>query len=232
MSKTLSAAPTIAASWRDGLRGAHANLLPGLALQAGALALVLAYYWHPPTREVLGRLAEWRVETGIVFSIVSTAFFGGLLPLLFFWSRAATRFRYTGPQGFALVVFWGYKGVEVDLWYRFMAFCFGEGVDWRTIALKSFFDQFVYCPFFAVVVTVFAYEWIETRFNLRAVLADLRAGNWYWRRGLGVLVSSFVIWLPAVVIIYALPTPLQLPLQNLVLCFYTLLVSHLTERKR
>lgn len=231
MSASLSASPTLAASWRAGLHGARANLLPGLALQTGALALVLAYYWHPPTRELLGRLSAWRVEIGLPFGIVSTAVFGGLLPLLLFWSRSATRARYDARQGFALVAFWGYKGLEVDLWYRFMAFCFGEGVDVRTIVLKSAFDQLVYCPFFAVIVTVLAYEWIESRFNLRAVLADVRAGNWYWRRGLGVLVSSTVIWTPAVFIIYALPTPLQLPLQNLVLCFYTLLVAHLTARK-
>jgi hypothetical protein len=231
MSGASAASPTFNDAWRAGLHGARANLLPGLALQAGALALVLAYYWHPPTRDLLGRLAVWRIETGFTFSIVSTAFFGGLLPLLYFWSRAATRTRFNGLQALALVAFWAYKGIEVDLWYRFMAWCFGEGVDVRTIVLKSFFDQFVFCPFFAVVVTVLAYEWIETRFDHRAVLADVRAGGWYWRRGLGVLVSSFGIWLPAVGIIYALPTPLQLPLQNLVLCFYTLLVAHLTARK-
>jgi hypothetical protein len=38
--------------------------------------------------------------------------------------------------------------------------------------------------------------------------------------------------MPAVLLIYTMPTPLQLPLQNLVLCFYTLLVAHLTARHR
>ena len=31
--------------------------------------------------------------------------------------------------------------------------------------------------------------------------------------------------------IYALPTPLQLPLQNLVLMFFTLLLAHLNARR-
>ena len=231
MSEPLSPSPTLAESWKAGLRGARANLLPGLALQAGALALVLAYYWHPPTREVLGRLATWRLEIGFTFSIVSTAFFGGVLPLLYFWSRAATRARFDHWQGIALIALWAYKGVEVDVWYRLMALSFGEGHDVQTIVLKSFYDQFLYCPFFAVPITVLAYEWIGSGFNHRAVLADLRAGRWYQRRGMSVLISSFGVWLPAVCIIYALPTALQLPLQNLVLCFYTLLVAHLIERK-
>ncbi len=230
MSEPIAVSPALESPWRAGLRGARANLLPGLALQAGALALVLAYYWHPPTREVLGRLAVWRLELGFTFSFVSTALFGGLLPLLYLWSRAATRARYDVRQSTALIALWAYKGLEVDVWYRLMALSFGEGHDVTTIALKSFFDQFVYCPFFAVPITVLAYEWIESGFHHRTVLADLRAPGWYRRRGMGVLTLSFGVWLPAVCIIYALPTALQLPLQNLVLCFYTLLVAHLTER--
>jgi hypothetical protein len=222
---------TLDSPWRAGLRGARANLLPGLALQAGALALVLAYYHHDATRELLGRITVWHLEAGYAFSFVSTALFGAVLPLLYLWSRSATRTRYDARQCAAIIAFWAYKGVEVDALYRLMAHWFGTGHDVRTIALKSFFDQFIYCPFFAVPVTALVYEWIETRFDRRAVLADLRAGGWYRRRGLVVLISSFGVWLPAVCIIYALPTPLQLPLQNLVLCFYTLQVAHVTARK-
>ncbi len=217
--------------WRAGLRGARANLLPGLALQAGALALVIAYYRHDATRELFGRLATWRVETGFAFSFVSTALFGAVLPLVYLWSRSDTRTRYNARQSAALIAFWAYKGVEVDALYRLLAFFFGTGHDVRTIVVKAFFDQFIYCPFFAVPVTVLAYEWIEARLDRGAVLADLRAGGWYRRRGMAMLLSSFGVWLPAVCIIYALPTPLQLPLQNLVLCFYTLLVAHVTRRK-
>jgi hypothetical protein len=37
------------------------------------------------------------------------------------------------------------------------------------------------------------------------------------------------VWVPAVAIIFQLPTSLQLPLQNLVCCFYTLMVTFLTR---
>jgi hypothetical protein len=48
---------------------------------------------------------------------------------------------------------------------------------------------------------------------------------------LPTLIANFGVWVPAVAIIYALPTPLQLPLQNLVLCFFTLLLAHLNRRQ-
>jgi hypothetical protein len=40
------------------------------------------------------------------------------------------------------------------------------------------------------------------------------------------LIANMAVWVPAVAVIYALPTPLQLPMQNMVLCFYTLIVAH------
>ena len=67
--------------WKAGLRGARANLLPGFVLQVTALAIVLAYYHHAPTRAVFEQLTVFRAETGFASGIVSTALFGGLLPL-------------------------------------------------------------------------------------------------------------------------------------------------------
>jgi hypothetical protein len=218
------------APWRSGLRGARANLVPGLVLQLSALALVVTYYRHAPTHDLLTRLAVWRDHAGVGVAIGSTAFFGGLLPFLYLRSRPATRFRYNGKQGAAIIAFWAYKGFEVDLFYRLLARWVGPGHELTTLLTKMFLDQFVYCPFFAVPVTVLVYEWVEEHFHCAPMRADLRAGAWYRRHALPVLISNLGVWLPAVAIIYSLPTPLQLPLQNLVLCFFTLLVAHQIRR--
>jgi hypothetical protein len=45
------------------------------------------------------------------------------------------------------------------------------------------------------------------------------------------MIANIAVWIPAVAIIYALPTALQLPLQNLVLLFFTLLLAHLNCRR-
>lgn len=216
--------------WQAGLRGARANLVPGLILQAGALALVLAYYHHTPTRTALVRLTELRADLGVAFAILSTALCGGLLPFLFLRAQPSTRTRYAWPQGLALTAFWGYKGLEIDLWYRLLAWTVGEGTGPGTVISKMALDQFVYCPLFAVPLTVLVYEWIEHRFAGSTVAADLRTPRWYVRRALPMLISNLGVWIPAVCFIYALPTPLQLPLQNVVLMFFTLLVAHLARR--
>lgn len=217
------------APWQSGLRGARANLLPGLVLQLVALALVLGYYHVAGVQHALGALMQLRERVGVRFSMASTAICGGLLPFLYlhFGQRdAAGRPRYGWGQGAILIAFWTYKGWEVDFWYHLQARLVGTGHDWRTIVLKSCFDQFLYSPWIAVPVTAFLYEWVDGE----AVLADIRRGGWFRRRVVPLLISNIAVWLPAVAIIYAMPTPLQLPLQNIVLCFYTLIVAHQTSR--
>lgn len=219
------------APWRIGLRSARANLLPGLVLQVVALALVLAYYNHAPTRGWLDRLAEFRRETGYTYSFFATAIFGGVLPCLYLKLRSATRHRYDARQNTFLIFFWACRGLEVDIWYRILARVVGEGTDVATIATKLTLDQFVYCPIWAVPLTAVAYAWCETRFDTKAVVADLRAPRWYLRRSIPVLISNYGVWVPVVCIIYSLPTPLQIPLFNLVLCFFTLLLAHIAAGK-
>jgi hypothetical protein len=201
-------------------------------LWVAALGLVIGYYRIPAIHAALARVVEIRQATGLGFAIVSTAVFGGLFPFVYLrFSRGAGGGHPTHAwsQGLSLTAFWAYKGLEVDLWYRLQAHVFGSGHEITTVAVKVVADQFVYCPAFAVPVTAAVYEFVETRFDRKRLMADLRAPGWYRRRVLPVLISNIVVWVPAVAVIYALPTPLQLPLQNLVLCFYTLVVVHQTR---
>jgi len=226
----MSASISQAAPWKAGLRSARAHIVPGLILQALALALVWSYYRSSGTHAALSRLMEFRQRTGFGFAIVSTALFGGFLPFAYLrrFHGAADHARYDWSQGAVLTAFWAYKGIEVDLFYRILARTVGTGHGAGTIVVKALVDQLAYCPLLAVPVMVAVYAWIDAHFDPRPVLADLRAPGWYGRRAFPVLLSNFGVWAPAVAIIYALPTPLQLPLQNLVLCFYTLLIAHQT----
>ena len=217
--------------WQSGLRGARANLVPGLVLQVVALAVALAYYHHAPTRAAFEQLTVFRARTGLAFGIVSTGLFGGVLPFFYLRTNRASRSQYGWRQALLLTAFWGYKGLEIEIWYRILARVVGAGHDVATIVAKSCLDQFVYCPALAVPLTVLVYKWNAVNFNLRTVWADFRAPGWYGRSALPTLLANLGVWVPAVAIIYALPTPLQLPLQNLVLFFFTLLLAHLNRRR-
>jgi hypothetical protein len=220
------------APWHSGLRAARANAGPGFAVQAAALVLVLGYYFNDRIHGALAALSVLRQSIGLPFAIVSTALFGGLIPFLYLrWSARASAGQphYSALQGLGLILLWAYKGFEVDLWYRCQAWTFGSGHDFWTIVKKVVFDEFGYCPIWAVPVMTALYQWIDCRFDWQTVVSDIRSPRWYRRRVLPVLIANMGVWIPAVAIIYALPTPLQLPLQNIVLCFYTLIVAHQTR---
>lgn len=218
------------APWKAGLRGARANLGPGFVLQLVALALVLAYYHNATTRAAFERIMAFRAGTGFAFGIVSTGLFGGVLPFIYLRSNPETRMHHRWSEGLFLTLFWSYKGLEIEVFYRLLARLVGTGHDVVTIATKAALDQLVYCPILAVPVTVLVYQWCATGFSTRTVLTDLHTAGWYGRTVLPTMIANIGVWTPAVAIIYALPTPLQLPLQNLVLLFFTLLLAHLNRR--
>ncbi|MEL7088826.1 MAG: Mpv17/PMP22 family protein, partial [Planctomycetota bacterium] len=111
--------------------------------------------------------------------------------------------------------------------YRLQAVWFGQGSDPGTLAKKILVDMGVYCPVWAVPSAVFAYAWAEKGFSLTRTLAPIRRlgfRGWFGRDVLPVMISNWSVWVPAVCVIYCLPLALQLPVQNLVLCFWSLLL--------
>ena len=212
------------------MRAARANLAPGLALQFFAAALVAAYYLHAPSRAALERLAAFRTEVGLPFALISTAIFGALIPFAVLRITEPGQRRYGFAQMAALVAFWAYKGFEVSYFYAWQARWFGEGTDFATIVLKTCNDQFIYCSLFAAPCTWVIYTWVEHGFSGAHLAAECRKPGWYLRCVMPLLVATWGVWVPAVAIIYLLPTALQLPLQNVVLCFFTLLVIFMTRR--
>lgn len=215
---------------RASLAAARANVIPGIALQLFAAALVAAYYFHDATRTALESLASFRDEVGLPFVLVSTALCGAVIPFFVLQLRRATRGRYNFPQMATLTVFWAYKGLEVSVFYALQARIFGEGADLQTIATKTCVDQFIYCSLLAAPCTWLVYAWVEHCFDRAHIRDEFRRPGWYVRCVLPYLVATWGIWIPAVAIIYMLPTPLQLPLQNVVVCFFTLLVMVMAKR--
>lgn len=226
-----SSQPAPEAPWRAGLRAGRANLVPGLVLWLVGLALVIAYYHHAPTHAALEQLVSLHERVGLIFPIVATMICGGLLPILYLRRDPALRADYQFKNCVFLLLFWAYKGVEIEYWYRLLSHVVGSGHDVRTVAIKCFLDQAVYCPIFAVPVTVLGFAFNHAGLRFAPVIADLRAGGWYRRHVLPNLVANAAIWVPVVCLVYSLPLSLQALLFDLVLCFYILIIAHITRRK-
>lgn len=208
---------------------ARQNAVPGLVLQTLTLALLLGYYRWPPVHDVLERLLRLKLAWGAGYSFLAGALFAGLLP------RLVLRLKGTGGRRFAVEVafacaFWGWRSVEVDLFYRLQAHWFGAAADWGTVLAKTAVDQLIYSPLWAVPEIALAFEWKEAGFSWRATRRRLDR-DFFATRLPAAMVGNAMVWLPAVIAIYFLPTALQLPVSNLVGSFWVLLMIVLLQRK-
>lgn len=205
------------------------NIKPGLVLQVFALAVLLVYFFVPASKPVFVWFGDLKAHHGYSYSFFSTAIFGGLIPFLYLWLSKA----FAGRNVFVLLVFyllfWGIKGMEVDLFYRFQTEWFGSGNDWQTILIKMAADQFIYSTFWAAPGITIIYLWMESGWSISRWRAAMNK-QFFCVKIPTVIFSNWLVWIPAVCVVYAMPAELQIPLFNLVLCFWVLLLAVLNKK--
>jgi hypothetical protein len=215
--------------WQRGLAAARANLVPGLILVAAEAILVLAYFFHAPTHDFCGRIGTWKAEYGVLFSALSTGTFGGLIPSLLLRWNPRTRDSLPWKMVPLVIAFWSWRGMEMDLFYRFQGWLFGQGSHWQVVLPKVLVDQFVVSILYFGPVSVLVYRWGDLDYSFRALGRELGWG-WAQDRLLPVLLANIGVWTPAITLIYLLPAELQLPVQNVILCFWCLMLAFLAKR--
>ncbi len=207
------------------------NLIPGIVIQVFALSLVLGYYYIPEVSSFCTGIGEFKTGCGLWFSAISTAFFGGIIPFLFLLFTRQVKPGLGIAVGCFYFFFWMWKGIEVDIFYRVQALMFGEGTDALTIIKKVAFDQFVFNVIYAVICIAVFNIWKEHDFCVRTTRSKLNR-EFFTQVFPTMLLSTWMVWVPATAIVYSMPSPLQIPLFNLALCFYVLLIAFITTAKK
>jgi hypothetical protein len=214
----------------EGLLAAKKNLLPGLLVQVLMVVFLVLYIFHEGTRSVLSRLATAKQEAGFAFAFVGYMLAAALLPELlkiaFFQNF---RPRSINLRNFLIAApFWGVFGVIVDLLYRAQDRWFGTNADLATILPKVLVDQFLYSPLIGTPLAILYFAWAEQGFRMkgiRAVLPDLPL------RVFGIQCAAWIIWIPGVTLIYAMPSLLQIPIAILITSFWILIFTTVRERQ-
>lgn len=206
------------------------NLLPGLVLQLFALAIVCTYFFVPSSQPLFAWFGVLKQQFGFGYSFVATALFGGLLPFLYllFTNGLDSRRNAIGLLVFYLV-FWGLKGMEVDFFYRLQGDWFGYDNNLATIASKTAVDQFLYSALWAAPGITIVYLWVANGYDVKAWFAAMDR-EFFCVKIPTVVFSNWLVWIPAVSIVYSMPQDLQIPLFNLVLCFWVLLLAILNKK--
>ncbi|MBR4170850.1 MAG: hypothetical protein IKR48_04305 [Kiritimatiellae bacterium] len=220
MSKRIPA--TLVEAYRIGIESARANFVPGILLQAVALALVWAYYSIAPFNSFLETLSKNPLLVGPGGAFVSRAFFGGILPGIIMVSFPTLRPRFPLRTILAMTLYWGGMGVVVYGLYVLQARMFGEENGLGVLLAKTAFDQFVYTVFFASILNSFFNFALSRDLSPKRIRADWPV-SFLRQIWIPNLLANWVVWCPAMFLIYIFPFPLQIHISGLVGCFWTML---------
>lgn len=212
---------------------ARENLLPGVILQILLAGFLVGYFFWPEFEAALVWLGEVKARTGLVFALGSYIFAGAFLPeLMRVVCFQGWRIRRENVRRFLLLApFWGFFGIVVDGLYGLQAVMFGDGSDVWTIVKKVAFDQFLFSPFFGTPAIVGYFRCMASGFNWVTVRGFFKR-DFFFDGVVPVQVAGWCVWIPAVAVVYLMPTPLQLLVAVFVQAFWVLLVTTLTARRR
>lgn len=206
------------------------NIVPGLILQSVAIAIACSYFFWPASQPVFAFFSALKVDYGWRYALIATGIFGGLIPLFYLYVIGQVK----GKLWILILfhfAFWAYRGVEINLVYQLQAWLFGNELNFVTIVQKTAVDQFIYSALWAAPTIIVIYRWRDAGFNFSRWIKSMDKS--FWRLEIPtVIISNWLIWIPAASIIYTMPAPLQLPLFNLVLCFFVILIASLGPEKQ
>ena len=221
--------PFGATPWQIGVRAARANLIPGLVLQTAAAGFVAAYYFSPAFHAGLQHLVDWQNRFGIVFTILTRVVFNGVVPAAFCAMTPGLRVRRPWAALLFGMVWWGFMGANTHLFYALQARLWGADASLATVLLKTATDMLVYSPFYASPIVAVAHLWQDQNYSFHATKLQLGPG-WYRRIVLPNQVPGWTFWAPCLLVLYALPTALQMPMSALLGCFWSLMCLQIALR--
>ena len=213
---------TIASVFRE-------NRVPCVLLNVLVVALVASYYRVPEVAGMWEAVGAFKLRWSYAFSLASTVFAAVVLPFAVQATMGTLRREGRWRRLALLGLFWGYRGMEIDLFYRFQGWLFGDGNEAGTLIKKVALDQFVMSPLWFVPTYLVALRWIDRGGSWKELRRSLDTG--FWRRTLpSVLLTNWLVWIPALALVYSLPAALQFPLFSIVMCFFILVVTVMASK--
>jgi hypothetical protein len=204
------------------------NRVPCIALNIIVITLVGSYYQVPAIAAMWEAVGTFKLKWTYAFSLGSTIFAAALLPslvqLLMGTMPREGRWKRVG----LLSLFWGYRGMEIDLFYQVQGWLFGTGNDAATLIKKVAVDQFVMSPIWFVPTVLIAMRWVDMGGSWARTRASLTREFWTHTCPT-VMVTNWLVWIPTLALVYSLPPALQFPLFAVVMCFFILIITLLAR---
>lgn len=206
----------------------HANRVPSvMSLLMGAALLALYYGGGDALKPGFESLADIQTEGGILFSVVSTGLFAGLLPTVLQAAVGLLPRPYSANLVFN-VVLWSCNGAVVNRLYFFQAWLFGDEADPVIVLQKVLFDQFVWNPFIFGPFLSLILRWRDYQFSLQRWREVTQPRAWALAY-CSMMITCWGTWIPGTSVVYSFPSDLQMPAFNVIIMMYSSLVSLVSQ---
>jgi hypothetical protein len=212
---------------------AAANFLPAMGLQFVALFVLWAYRFWPGAQFFLNQVGRFKHDIGFEFAFVTSALAGAVLPLALQGLQRGAHRRIPLTALPVLLLFWGLRGCIVDILYQYQSIAWGDNALLQTLAIKVFCDLGIFTPLIGIPTVALMFAWLDANGNSERFLVNFERGliAWFKRDVWPLVPMAWVVWLPALMVIYALPVDLQLPISIIIQCFWALFLVVLTDKK-
>jgi len=214
-----------------GFVAARENFVPGVFLWIVAAALVVAYYNSDTLRDWLVTVGDWKTRYGFRYTMVSSALFCGLFPWLFRMALPTLRPKRPLAELVHGTTYWALICCTADWFYQFQAWFWGDSREPHIVAIKTACDMLGYTPLIAAPCNALSHLWRDCGFSWTATRTSFQ-GAFYRNVVLPNLVPNWLVWTPGIAIVYCLPSTLQLPMANLIGCFWALLCVTIAAKSR
>lgn len=219
--------------FRIGVRSAKALAVPAAILLIAGAALVAAYYHIPEVHTAMGRVAALKRGYGVLFVVASSTLLAGLAPWLLRMAIPSLRPEKPATELAFSVGWWVFMLIVVDRFYRFLGYVFDDsGLPFGVIVgVKVLCDMFGFTTFFAAPANALAHLWKDAGFDFGAMRRAMGPG-WCARLVLPNLIPNYMVWFPGVALVYAMPSELQIPMANIIGCFWALMCLQVAARTK
>jgi hypothetical protein len=224
---------SFAEAFRQSILAASENLPAMLMLLVAMATVVAIYYCWPAGAFVLDRYAAWQHTGGLLAAALATAFAGGVLSelsLVYFQNKGRWTLNDVENMGFKWALFF-VSGAIVYEFYAWQALWWGQGASWSVLVPKVLVDQFGFTVFWSTPFFALLTRWQVLRYSGRRLWMELK-GEFITERMLPILVANWMFWIPGVVLIYSMPTNLQVPLFIFATAIWGLLLPAVTRQNR
>ncbi len=208
------------------------NIKPGILLWILLVLFGIGYSTIPSFNQGLMQLAELKLKWGHISSFIAFSFAAAVLPeilKILFFQKGKVKKKNVRNVLFGIVLF-GAMGILTDIFYSTVqVWLYGNGTDLATVLKKTATDQFAFSPMTCTIVLL-SLMWKENGFRVNT--NGFSFPLFFREKLVPLYVAMWLVWIPGVTLVYFMPTALQMPVSSFILCFWALIISFMSLKKR